>query len=395
MTLDRVHTRMPRVELERRWALAREHLELNGLDALVVLASDDFLGGYPRWFIDRPAYNAYHQVVIFYPDQPMTLVEHGPMGAKRLCDDTDPDYPGVGEVLYAAAFRSVRYLHGVEGELVRDALQRRNCKRVGVVGLGAMPHRFVTTLSETPGIKISDETEAIDRCKSIKSAAEIVEIRKTAFMQDQIFQHVLAHARPGMRDVDVAAIAQAEGRRLGSEGGVFFCGSAEPGTPAVLRLNRWQMRTIKVGDPVTLLIENYGPAGYYTELGRTFVFGRAKAELHDAFAIAREAQIATLARMVPGVACAEIAHAHDEHMMRLGLAPETRLFAHGQGYDLVERPLIRRDEPMVLEAGMSVVVHPAFVNANSFGYVCDNYIIGSTGVDACLHRTASKIFEIS
>jgi hypothetical protein len=33
---------------------------------------------------------------------------------------------------------------------------------------------------------------------------------------------------------------------------------------------------------------------------------------------------------------------------------EQRLHAHGQGYDYVERPLIRDDETMRLEAGMNI-----------------------------------------
>ena len=391
---ERANTRVERLELERRWALVREHLKERGLDALVVIGSDDFLGGYVRWFIDRPAYNSYHLAVIFYPDELMTLVDHGPWGAIRTSDGDDPDNPGVGEVLHTAAFRSVRYLHGVEGELVAAALRRRGCRRIGFAGPGAMPHQFVTTISDSPGLEISDETDALDRMKAIKSATEIAHIRDAAAMQDRIFEHVLAHARPGMRDVDIAALAQAEGRRLGSEGGVLFCGSAGPGEPAPMRLNHWQTRTINPGDVVTLLIENNGPAGYYTELGRTFVFGRAPPDLRDAFAIAREAQAATLRRLAPGAACADIARAHDAHMNALNLPPETRLFAHGQGYDLVERPLIRADDPDVLAAGMSIVVHPAFVNETAFGYICDNYIVEPGGASECLHKTEKTVFEI-
>ena len=43
-----------------------------------------------------------------------------------------------------------------------------------------------------------------------------------------------------------------------------------------------------------------------------------------------------------------------------GLPPELRLYAHGQGYDMVERPLIRDDETMPLEAGMCLAVHPGY-----------------------------------
>ncbi|WP_313805221.1 M24 family metallopeptidase [Sphingobium sp.] len=391
---ERVLTRMPMSELSRRWALVQARLKERNLDALVILGSDDFLGGYVRWLIDRPAYNAYHLAIICYPDDLMTIIEHGPLGGSRTGDGSDPDYPGVGEVLQTSAFRSIHYLHGAEGELVSSALRRRDCRRIGMAGMGGMPHRFVSIIADIPGIEISDMTDDLDRMKAIKSAAEIFEIRKTAAMQDEIFRHVLENARPGMRDCDIVAIAQAEGRRLGSEGGVFFCGSAPRGEPAPFRLNHWQMRTINPGDPVTLLIENNGPGGYYTELGRTIVFGKAPSKLLDAFEIARQAQLATLARMTPGAACAEIADAHDRFLEGHGLAPERRLYAHSQGYDVVESPLVRADEPGHVEAGMNMAVHPHFIDRHACGYICDNYVIDADGPGTCLHATEKKVFEL-
>jgi hypothetical protein len=49
-----------------------------------------------------------------------------------------------------------------------------------------------------------------------------------------------------------------------------------------------------------------------------------------------------------------------------GLPPELRLYAHGQGYDIVERPLIRRDETMAIETGMNLAVHPGYETASIF-----------------------------
>ncbi len=56
----------------------------------------------------------------------------------------------------------------------------------------------------------------------------------------------------------------------------------------------------------------------------------------------------------------DVAAAHDEFMTARGYGKEKRLYAHGQGYDLVERPLIREDETMALAAGMNLAVHPGF-----------------------------------
>jgi hypothetical protein len=81
-------------------------------------------------------------------------------------------------------------------------------------------------------------------------------------------------------------------------------------------------------------------------------------------------------------------------MRARGLPEEKRLNAHGQGYDMVERPLIRDDETMRLAADMSIVVHPGIMTPQMFAVVCDNYLIGPEGPGACLHRTPQDIIEL-
>jgi hypothetical protein len=73
---------------------------------------------------------------------------------------------------------------------------------------------------------------------------------------------------------------------------------------------------------------------------------------------------------------------------------EKRLFAHGMGYDLVERPSLRDDDPLTVEKDMNIVVHPTFQTETAYAWVCDNYMIEADGVSACLHRTEKKVFEL-
>ena len=65
-----------------------------------------------------------------------------------------------------------------------------------------------------------------------------------------------------------------------------------------------------------------------------------------------------LSLLRPGVPAREVAAAHDRYMQARGLPEETRLYCHGQGYDMVERPLVRADDAMTVEAGMCLAVHP-------------------------------------
>jgi hypothetical protein len=80
-------------------------------------------------------------------------------------------------------------------------------------------------------------------------------------------------------------------------------------------------------------------------------------------------------------------------MRSRALPPELRLYSHGQGYDMVERPLVRADEPMSIEAGMCLAVHPNYALSNLFMIVCDNYIVSGNDTDR-IHKTERKVFEV-
>ena len=121
-----------------------------------------------------------------------------------------------------------------------------------------------------------DATDFIDRLKAIKSEEEIVLIKKCCEMQDAIFAKVAANIKPGMRDIDVTALAEYEGRVRGSEQGIFLGSSAPVGQPARFAARHFQGRTLQKGDHLVLLIENNGPGGYYAEIARTLVLGRRR-----------------------------------------------------------------------------------------------------------------------
>jgi Xaa-Pro aminopeptidase len=166
------------------------------------------------------------------------------------------------------------------------------------------------------------------------------------------------------------------------------------GSPSIFAGRHLQGRTLSRGDHLSLLIEINGPGGFYTEIARTIVLGRASSELLEGFAQVREAQEATLRLMTPGARCRDIADAHDRYMQARGLPAELRLYAHGQGYDMVERPLVRRDETMTIEQGMCFAVHPGFETPSLFAVICDNYLIGKDGPGDCLHKTEKRVFEL-
>jgi hypothetical protein len=77
-----------------------------------------------------------------------------------------------------------------------------------------------------------------------------------------------------------------------------------------------------------------------------------------------------------------------------GYLPERRLYAHGQGYDLVEKPLIRYDKPLKIKVGMKINIHPVATNETVWVIVCDNYLVTETSVSARLHNTPKEIIVV-
>jgi len=391
---ERLQTPISDAELARRWSAVRKVMDERQIDALVMQNNNDWLGGAVKWFTDLPAVNGYPRSVIFHRADGMTVVDMGPRGARRKLDGKDPIHRGVAEILTTAAFTSIAYTDGYQAELALADLRRRNYRRIGLVGAGAMPHGFVSRIEQGLDAAFVDATDFIDRLKAIKSAEEIALIRRCAEMQDAIFAKVAARIRPGMRDTEVTALAQYEGRLLGSEQGLFLGSSAPLGQRSDFVDRHQQGRTLKAGEHFSLLIENSGPGGQYTEIARTMVLGKASNEVIDGFETVKEAQQQTLKLIKPGAAPRDIAAAHDAFMRARGLPEELRLYCHGQGYDLVERPLVRADETMLLEESMNLAVHPGYETNSIFAVICDNYLVGPNGPSECLHKTPKQIFEL-
>jgi Xaa-Pro aminopeptidase len=391
---ERINTPISTAELQRRWMLIRGDMADQNIDALVMQNTNDWLGGYVKWFTDVPAHNDYPRTVIFHRDDLMTLVEMGATGRRDKLGGRDVNNPGIGEIIYSPSFFSIAYTHGYDPVLAAEELKHRGYRTVGLVGRGALPSGLVDAIRNNVPAALVDASDLVDQIKAVKSPEEIALLRATAAMQDVLFAKVVAAIKPGMRDCDLGAIAQYEGQLLGSEQGIFR-GSSEPlGRPAILRGRHFQDRVLQKGDYVSLLIENNGRGGYYTELARTMVLGKASSELRDAFAVVVAAQQHTAGKLKPGASCADIYESHNAFMKSHGAPPEQRLYGHSQGYDMVERPLLRADEQMRLAANMCMAVHPGFPTKTNFVFICDNFLTHADGAVEHMHKAEQNIYEV-
>jgi len=382
-------------ELERRWSAVRGRMSAAGLDALVLQNSSDWVGGYIRWFSNLPATNGYPSSLVFPARGGMSLIEQGPAGQVRESPAAELSATGIARRLYTPSYPSVHYSGSYDAELAAAQLRAGDARRIGMVGTAGWYYGFGQHLRESlRELELVDATEMVDGLKAIKSAEERALVRQVAAMQDEVMRRVREFIRPGLRDFEIAAYAQYVGQQLGSEQGIFLCGSAPAGQRAGFNPRYLQGRQLAAGEVFSLLVENSGAGGFYTELSRMFVLGRASDELRRAHAEVLEAQRFGLSLLKPGASCREIFARHNAWLRERGLPEERRLSMHGMGYDMVERPLIRDDETMELAEHMVIVCHPGIHDERMFVHNTDVYLIEAQGPSACLHRSPKEIFEI-
>jgi Xaa-Pro aminopeptidase len=396
-TSERVNTAISTAELERRWSAVRAAMAEHRIDVLLMQANNDFMGGYVKYFTDIPATNGYPATVVFPRDERMTVIGQGPFGAVReLPPEGDGVRRGTARFMGTPSYASAHFTAEYDAVLAEKALERYSGATVGLLGTAAISFALIDYLKrgKLARAKFIDASDMVDTVKSVKSEEELGLIRRTAAMQDAAMEAAFAAVKPGMRDIEAAAVAEQVGHSLGSEQGLFLCSSAPMGVSAMFGNRHLQNRVMQPGDQFTLLVENNGPGGFYTELGRTCVLGKASQEMKDEFAFVLEAQKFMLNLLKPGASCKDIFENYNAFMRKNGRPEEKRLHCHGQGYDMVERPLVRSDEPMLIRKNMNIVVHPTYVTSGTFSWVCDNFLIGENGVAEKLHKFPQKIVEL-
>ena len=393
---ERVVAPISTAELERRWAAARKEMSDRKIDALVMQGNNDFMGGYVKYFTDLPATNGYPFTVIFPRDDLMTTVGQGPLdGDVTLPPGGDGVRRGVKRVLSTPSFAPASYTKEYDAELAAKALAPYANGRVGLVGTATMPWPFLDYLKRGVLVRadIVDATDFIDAIRAIKSPEEIAGMRKSCEMQDAMMQAVFAAVEPGKRDIEIVGIAKQIASTWGSEQGWYMAASGPNGTAAVMAPPHLQNRMLRAGDQFTILLENSGPGGFYTELGRTCVLGKPTREMTDEFAFVLEARAFALALLKDGASCKAIWEEFNAFMRAHGRPEEKRLFCHSQGYDMVERPLVRFDESMPIRKDMVFAVHPTYVTERTYSWACDNFLIGGNGPER-MHAFAEKITEV-
>lgn len=220
--------------------------------------------------------------------------------------------------------------------------------------------------------------------RRIKSPAEIALLTRAKAITLEVQRRAHSWLEVGVRTSEVKRFVDAEHRKLGGEGGSWFC-LVSFGDDTCLPHGGEGDRALKVDD-VVLIDTGTLVDGYHSDITRTYVFGEPTAEFRLVWEHEKQAQALAFEAAQLGATCESVDAAARDYLTGLGYGPDYRLpglphrTGHGVGLDIHEAPNLVRGDRTVLEAGMSFSNEPMLVIPGKFGVrLEDHFYMGDTG----------------
>jgi len=369
-------------EMERRWKLVRQVMSREGLDWLICGAGHP--NGYAKWLSNRPIWGI--TIVAFPIEGDMYFASHGDRVHHKPVDSY-----GVKHLVSCA---QPNLLVNTQAPVVLEAVKSRRPGKVGFLGLGFVSAAVYNTFVKgMPDIEFVDATDLIVPIKAVKSAEELIFMRRAAALHEMAVEVVRKTVKPGITANDVVEEVRHAICLAGSESQNLRAGSAPPGTAC--RYAGPGDRKMENGDQFAMLIECSEPGGYFSEMMPTVCIGKVPGELQKAFDDVLEAQKILVDMTKPGVDPMELLKANDEFMKKKGYPAEARLAGHCQGVDLVERPALSpMGETIKLQTNMVISLHPTTHGEKAWGFpVSQSFLITDTGAER-MHKTPQEIIVV-
>lgn len=217
------------------------------------------------------------------------------------------------------------------------------------------------------------------RMKSIKTEAEVGQMRKLCRLAEAGFERARQAIRAGRREDEIAAEINEAYACVAHDGlerghGYFFCMSGPNSTKAAGAFARTRQRVVEDGDLVMIHANTVGD-GFWTDVTRTYTAGEPT-ELQQRMREATdEARSAALAAIRPGAKASEVDAAARGVLSAHGFGKEFKhAVGHGVGFAAADPeavPRLHPKSPDELQAGMTFNIEPAI------------YIEGKGGMRHC------------
>ncbi len=230
------------------------------------------------------------------------------------------------------------------------------------------PHAWVATqdrlAAALPRSTLSMDPGLIEAVRIVKSPEELEAIAAACRDTARIYPLIDRLLRPGVSEIELATEAAFELQRQGcAPQGVLVQGGPNAAVPH----GRPGQRPVQSGD---LVVVDFvaAKAGYRGDMTRTYVLGEPDSDAVRAYAVVRDAQMAAMDALRPGVTAESVDAAARSVIEQAGLGPFfVHRLGHGIGLDGHEPPFLVQGNRQRLEPGMCVTLEPGVYVPGRFG----------------------------
>lgn len=249
------------------------------------------------------------------------------------------------------------------------------------LGIGPTVRSFVTHgfRRDAPRLDLVDGSIVTESCRVIKTEKEVGYIELASRITKLAHKETFARLHDGMTVANFSAIAREAHRQMGVSGfgnPKFGPNSSFPHGSSVER----------VVSPGSIVLNSGGcnVEGFNCDVDRTTVFGTPTDEQRRIFDIVKEAQLAALDAVRPGVTCESIDAAGRKVVEDAGYGSGYEYFkhriGHGVGMDGHEYTYLVQGNKVPLEPGMVFSCEPAIYIEGNLGIrIEDDFVVTEDG----------------
>lgn len=334
-------------DVERRYRLVREAAEADGLDAVLVCATE--YTGFEGAMFYLSGFRILHRYayVLLPVQEPPTNI-----------------FPGEGRWVgdHGEGWVQDRVFAETPGKWIAQRISERKWKRVGVYGLDlVMPVRdFV----ELPHEKIVRWDEQFDLARAVKSEFELESVRESMRINEAGVFAVMQAWEPGITEAQLMAVAEREFVSRGTRRLTMDMVLTGPDGAAVpeMRLPD-ENRTVGENDMLIYGLEVAGPGGHWAEFSRPMCAGEPSQESRRMLEAYREYHEICRGVMRAGATAREVHRAvskpFHERGWKLG-----HVTGHSIGMTMIEHPRIGEAFDVELRENMVCSMHPHVISAD-------------------------------
>ena len=374
---------MPREEWDARVSRARSEMASSGIDALMILSSQNRV----YFFGSTKTYRNFFPSVGFVPVKgPMTMINES---ADALVLDAEGyadwniGYRGDPQAPTATAPDPVRVIIEVMDELGLDGKTVGMEFGQGMWWDGISINEWEAVRRAFPNTKFVDATSLIWKLRVIKSGWEVGVIRHLHKVTAKGYMEILAKVGPGQNERELFY----EALRKWIDAGIVD--STNYTLNCINAIQPYRDRTLKDGDWIML---DGGPTykGYCADMQRFIRIGAPGPEFSKFSRLACEGMWAAEAILKPGVTAGELWTAaysamadKDPNMWRRARTKRmVGWVGHGEGLNIHEPPYIVEGSREVIQEGMIFALEVPSYFENTFANMPeDTYLITANGYE--------------